>query len=892
MPCQSMNRQDRSPLNISPAVRREIMRRAAPLRKETRMVVDYYRIRQKLFFPLPVEDIPEKLSSVRGRPDYPYSTWLLWQLEERIFTLGWAAEWDGQSSAVHRDLEALVGWKRLHRRETLDLCSAHITRILTGSLVWKWIPTGLRKKIHSALRRVVDDGFPHLPTLAAETTRELIREGIRFENIPTIGALGLAIAATRVRHRLATKATARARLMAELWLEWGELGHVEGVSYDGYTCDFLMDWLFVCPPRLRQAFLAHHRLQQILQEIQHLGAPGRPENLAPLGDVEPFDMRFHYSFAAKYLFHRASGEKFLFPARSKKFLRCDALPFLPAGSARSAASPPLRDAHYALILQYSPAVKVAVSWSNSQMAHMQPDHGSLVIGAGGEWLLDDPGYRQFLPTSEKTFTLGTSAHNHPIINGEAPSQVPNNRAYACLHAASGTGIRLNLGQTYARWKGSCFREIRLDRHGHLVVDDHFEGGGVRRLDYHWHGCPRGAWRVSGGWGAILAGKNALLIMTCVGYPLQAEELQRIPGSRGQLSLVKTLRFTKPRENLHIRWLFEITEASAPAPDPQGNCCWLNAPPFTGPSQWTTVCPDATEACPPLPESAARKVGENRPCRLEPARFHGLCRFPRPSLGSWGWMDSWSKCPRDVWSSSDGRHWELVQSEAPWIHSDFPVTLVHNNCLWAMGGWYNGRLPDACAGNEVWSSPNGADWHQESRSAAWSPRVVSAAVSFAGKMWIIGGVEEYYYGGPNNRKNDIWCSSDGRQWHLAVKHAPWAPRAFHQAVVFQNKIWLFGGGNYLPEYEAFADVWCSSDGINWMLACEKARWHPRLWFSALTYRDCLWIMGAFWGGRDVLGIRGFSTNSEFSCLFSALQVVSTSSEKRPNVGIHSAIAVFF
>jgi hypothetical protein len=541
-----------------PSSKREILRRASVYRRETCLVVDFYRIRQKLFFPLPAEDFPENLSAVRGLPNYPYATWMLWTLEERIFALGWAAEWGGHTTAVHRDLEALSGWTRLRHNPAPDLCSAHITRILVRSLDWNWLPGELRKKILAALRRLVDDGFPCLPEIADGSVKELINLGIRFPNIPTIGAMGLAMAATRGRHALASQANARAALMAELWLEWGELGHVEGVSYDGYTCDFLMDWLAVCSAPLRRKFLSHPRLKKILEEIRHLGAPGCPENLAPLGDVEPFDMRFHYSFAAKYLRHTHGGIC-LWPLRPEKFLRSDALPFLSAASSRLPATSGLHDAHYALVLESARArVKVAVSWSNSQMGHMQHDHGSLVLGASGKWLLDDPGYRQYLPTSEKNFTLGACAHNHPVINGEPPSLAPSSRAYEILEAPSGNGIRLDLGQTYADWKGTCFREIHLDHDGRLTVEDHFRAAPIHRLDYHWHGHAEGAWRVAEGCAFLLVGGNTLLRFTCENHPLKPDELQRIAGSRGQLSLVKIMHFAKPRENFCIRWAFEIS----------------------------------------------------------------------------------------------------------------------------------------------------------------------------------------------------------------------------------------------------------------------------------------------------------------------------------------------
>ena len=56
--------------------------------------------------------------------------------------------------------------------------------------------------------------------------------------------------------------------------------------------------------------------------------------------------------------------------------------------------------------------------------------------------------------------------------------------------------------------------------------------------------------------------------------------------------------------------------------------------------------------------------------------------------------------------------------------------------------------------------------------------------------------------------------------------------------------MLGGGNYLPGYKAFNDVWSSPDGKNWTQATEHAPWNPRMWFSAVVYRDRLWVLGGW------------------------------------------------
>jgi len=218
----------------------------------------------------------------------------------------------------------------------------------------------------------------------------------------------------------------------------------------------------------------------------------------------------------------------------------------------------------------------------------------------------------------------------------------------------------------------------------------------------------------------------------------------------------------------------------------------------------------------------------------------------------GWFSSHQPCPRDVWSSADGKTWRLVQETAPWKHGDLPMSLVFGDRMWFMGGWYNGRLPGHSASNEVWSSTDGVKWEQATANAGWSPRLAAGVVVFDGKMWMLGGVENYFFGDDSDLRNDVWHSADGKEWALATANAGWSPRAYHQAVVHDNKIWVFGGGNYLPKHHALNDVWCSEDGVNWTRVTAAAPWGPRLWFSGVVYRDRMWVLGGWSEKTDNYG----------------------------------------
>lgn len=214
----------------------------------------------------------------------------------------------------------------------------------------------------------------------------------------------------------------------------------------------------------------------------------------------------------------------------------------------------------------------------------------------------------------------------------------------------------------------------------------------------------------------------------------------------------------------------------------------------------------------------------------------------------GWFRSDETPPRDLWSSPDGVKWTKVADAVPMLHTDLPMNAVFRESMWFLGGWYNGRLPGHSASNQVWSSGDGVTWNQVAAAAPWPARLAGVSLEFKDRLWVLGGTENYYFGTDADLKNDVWSSAEGREWRLETAKAPWSPRAYHQAVVLNGKIYVFGGGNYVPDFHAKNDVWSSANGIDWTLETEAAPWAPRLWFSAVVYRDRIWVLGG-WSKED-------------------------------------------
>jgi dihydrofolate reductase len=120
------------------------------------------------------------------------------------------------------------------------------------------------------------------------------------------------------------------------------------------------------------------------------------------------------------------------------------------------------------------------------------------------------------------------------------------------------------------------------------------------------------------------------------------------------------------------------------------------------------------------------------------------------------------------------------------------------------------------------------------SAAFMERAGHSSVVFNQKMWVIGG-------GDCNRQvvyNDVWSSTDGIYWNLETPSADFPARQFHSSVVFENKIWVIGGENMAGT--TFNDVWYSTDGVHWILA-GNADFSPRSCHTAVVFNGKIWII---------------------------------------------------
>ncbi|MDF1641395.1 Kelch repeat-containing protein [Thalassolituus oleivorans] len=186
---------------------------------------------------------------------------------------------------------------------------------------------------------------------------------------------------------------------------------------------------------------------------------------------------------------------------------------------------------------------------------------------------------------------------------------------------------------------------------------------------------------------------------------------------------------------------------------------------------------------------------------------------------------------DVWSSTDGVEWALVTADAGFKKRFRHDVVTYQDKLYVIGGYTGSTM------NDVWSSVNGIDWTEETSSAGFSTRTDLRAAVFDGKIWVVGGRD----GRP---RNDVWSSTDGTNWTLEKEQAAFDGRSQHELLVFNSRLWLIAGMPDIFGDDPSNDVWWTDDGINWQPTTDDAEFSPRNLHQALVFNDEMWVLGGF------------------------------------------------
>jgi len=228
---------------------------------------------------------------------------------------------------------------------------------------------------------------------------------------------------------------------------------------------------------------------------------------------------------------------------------------------------------------------------------------------------------------------------------------------------------------------------------------------------------------------------------------------------------------------------------------------------------------------------------------------------------------------DVWSSSDGKSWDLLTSEAPWLGRRGHATVVFDNgdgeSIYLIGGYSvdeESGYRQYC--NDVWKSADGINWSQIKTNSIpamdsdtdWYPRFNHCCdvVSQDGKPYILliaGATIEK--GSPAHHGmiyfSDVWKSENGIEWSK-METQEFGIRAEHSTSVNpeNGRIYMQGGSygshdegdNHLDKpVSQWQKLWSSQDGIHWTAENDVAGFPQAYLYRAqhkiLHYGGYLW-----------------------------------------------------
>jgi len=181
-------------------------------------------------------------------------------------------------------------------------------------------------------------------------------------------------------------------------------------------------------------------------------------------------------------------------------------------------------------------------------------------------------------------------------------------------------------------------------------------------------------------------------------------------------------------------------------------------------------------------------------------------------------------------------------EVPWAARSRHACVVYEDALWVIGGatWGGGSYDDP---EDMWYSTDGYTWTLAIDEAYGMPRHDHAVEAFGGAMWVLGGLRF------SQPRNDVWFS-DGTTMTRVLGEREWSQRNGHASVIFEDRMWILGGRHEESDAQArdydvpLNDVWNSADGQDWGLVTDSAPWPGRWQHSTVVHDGRIWVLGGW------------------------------------------------
>lgn len=192
---------------------------------------------------------------------------------------------------------------------------------------------------------------------------------------------------------------------------------------------------------------------------------------------------------------------------------------------------------------------------------------------------------------------------------------------------------------------------------------------------------------------------------------------------------------------------------------------------------------------------------------------------------------WTFHPDGNWFSTNGISW----TKSPLPNSIYNLAFLDyvqfKDAVYGLGH-FEGNIERFTFKNEIYRTTDFKQWVTLSKSNNLPNRFFYHPFVFDNKIWIVGGEDK------NTQYSDIWNSVDCITWVKQKDNLPFGKRSRSQIVLLNGKLFLLDN-----------DVWSSTDGLNWQKVTDEIVKGEKIFgYAAVVFDNNIWLLGCNRNGQ--------------------------------------------
>jgi hypothetical protein len=150
-----------------------------------------------------------------------------------------------------------------------------------------------------------------------------------------------------------------------------------------------------------------------------------------------------------------------------------------------------------------------------------------------------------------------------------------------------------------------------------------------------------------------------------------------------------------------------------------------------------------------------------------------------------------------------QYW-TAETDTNLTKAEYHQMTVFNDRLIIIGG--NTEISDSAVASGILESSHARQWYEIASNVSFAGLTGHRTFAFEDRLWLIGGNQA-------NGNSFIWSTPDGYNWSIEAQEAPFGARTDFAITRLDDELVLSGGkdANGIPQN----DVWTSSDGKQWI-----------------------------------------------------------------------------